>query len=351
MLKSSTTSRRTRHKKKKRFKIIIPIIIVGALLATKVYLDKTTKAVSADKLVEKEIEIPEGSTTDTISHILKENDLIKSELIFKLYSKLEDRSSQYKAGTYELSTAMSQEDIMDELVKGGKSKASASFTIPEGFELKQIAQRLADNNLVDKGKFLALTSDVDRFKDDYDFLEDLPKESTLEGYLYPATYEVFEDAREEEIIKKMLDAFNNVYTSEIQLKGRELGMDTNQIMILASIIEREAVLEKERPTMSGVFHNRLEVDMPLQSCATVQYALGERRPVLSNKDVRIDSKYNTYINAGLPPAPISSPGIDSIKAAVNPEDIDYLFFVRTGDDGSHTFTTTYNEHLNAKNRE
>ena len=91
--------------------------------------------------------------------------------------------------------------------------------------------------------------------------------------------------------------------------------------------------------------------MPLQSCATVQYALGERKPVLSNKDVRIDSKYNTYINAGLPPAPISSPGIDSIKAAVNPEDIDYLFFVRTGDDGSHTFTTTYNEHLNAKNRE
>lgn len=350
MLKSSTPTRR-RHKKRKKFKVIIPVIIIAGLIVTKLYLDNAVKPVSADKLVQKNIEIPEGSTTDNISEILKDNDLIKSQAIFKLYSKLEDRSSQYKAGSYELSTGMNQEEIMDQLVKGGKLKTSDSFTIPEGFELKQIADRLDENGFADKDKFLALTADVNKFKSDYDFLKDLPKESTLEGYLYPATYEVFEDATEEEIIRKMLDAFDNIYTSEIQLKGKELGMNTNEIMILASIIEREAVLEKERPTMSGVFHNRLKVDMPLQSCATVQYALGERKPVLSNKDVKIESNYNTYINAGLPPAPISSPGVASIKAAVNPEDIDYLFFVRTGDDGSHTFTTTYNEHLNAKNRE
>ena len=128
-------------------------------------------------------------------------------------------------------------------------------------------------------------------------------------------------------------------------------MNTHQIITLASIIEREAVLEKERTIMSGVFHNRLKVKMPLQSCATIQYALGERKPVLSKKDIQIKSKYNTYINAGLPPAPISSPRVESVEAAVEPDDVNYLFFVRTGDNGSHTFSKSYNEHLNAKNRE
>ncbi len=350
MFKSSVSSRARKNKNKKK-KIIIPVLIIGILICGKLYLDNATSAVSSDKQADKSIEILSGSNTGDISRILKENNLIKNELVFKAYSKLSKKSSKYKAGMYKFNESMNQEDISNELVKGGKLKTTVKFTIPEGFELKQIAERLDKSGLVNKDKFMALTSDVDRFKSEYTFLKDLPKQSTLEGYLYPSTYEIFEDATEEDIIKKMLDAFGKVYTKDIELKAKQLGMDTNQIITLASIIEREAVLEKERYTMSGVFHNRLKVDMPLQSCATVQYALGERKQVLSNKDVRIDSKYNTYINAGLPPAPISSPGVDSIKAAANPENIDYLFFVRTGDDGSHTFSKTYNDHLKAKNRE
>ena len=283
--------------------------------------------------------------------ILKENGLIKNELIFKLYSKIQNKSSKYKAGMYELNTSMDQNKIMEELVKGGKLKSSSKFTIPEGFELKQIADKLDSANLIDRDKFISLTSNVSNFDKEYTFLENLPEGSTLEGYLYPNTYEVFEDATEEDIIKKMLNTFKENYTDDIKEKGKKLGMSTHEIVTLASIIEREAVVEKERPIMSGVFHNRLKVSMPLQSCATVQYALGERKSVLSNADVRIQSNYNTYINAGLPPAPISSPRVESIIAAVEPEDVDYLFFVRTGDDGSHTFSKSYNEHLNAKNRE
>ncbi len=348
MSRSSTTRK---INKKKMFKILIPIILVVILVIGKIYIDDTRKAVSAESSEEKFISIPEGSSAADISDILEENNLIKNKLVFDLYSKVTGKSSKYKAGMYELNTAMDQDAIMNELVKGGKLKASVIFTIPEGFEIKQISERLNSTGLIDEDKFLSLTDKASNFEDDYEFLKGLPKDSSLEGYLYPDTYEVFEDVTEEGIVRKMLDTFEEMYTSDIKEKGKNLGMDTNQIMILASIIEREAVLEEERFTMSGVFHNRLEVDMPLQSCATVQYALGERKSVLSNEDVTIESNYNTYVNAGLPPAPISSPGIESIEAAVNPEDVDYLFFVRTGEDGSHTFTTNYNEHLDAKNRE
>lgn len=330
-------------------KIFTSIITILLIFIT--FIKINISPISKVNIIQKSVTIPIGSNIESIAGILKENDLIKNEIIFKLYSRIEDRGSKYKAGDYELNTGMSQGEIIDQLEKGGKLKGSLTFTIPEGFELKQIAERLESVGLTDKNRFISIASNVEEFKDEYKFLKDLPQNSTLEGYLYPNTYEVFKDATEEDIIKKMLDGFNKVYTDEIETKGKDLGMDTNKIITMASIIEREAVIEKERSIMSGVFQNRLKIDMPLQSCATVQYALGERKQVLSNKDVQIESNYNTYINSGLPPSPISSPGIKSIKAAVNPEKVDYLFFVRTGEDGSHTFTTTYNEHLKAKNIE
>ena len=351
MPRSSVTNDSGKKPRTKFFAIFILIILLVVVTLAKFYVDKERGPVAKESPVKKTITIPNGSGTEKIAGILKENDLIRNERIFKIYSKVQKRGPEYKSGIYQLDTAMNQEKIMDELVKGGEGKPAVTFTIPEGFELKQIADTLEKANLVDKEKFMSLTSDTANFDKDYSFLEKLPEGSTLEGYLYPSTYEVFEDATEKDIIKKMLNTFKEKYTDDIKEKGKKLGMNTHEIVTLASIIEREAVVEKERPIMSGVFHNRLEVTMPLQSCATVQYALGERKPVLSNKDVTIDSEYNTYVNAGLPPAPISSPRIESIIAAVEPADVDYLFFVRTGDDGSHTFSKSFNEHLDAKNRE
>lgn len=345
-VKENNQGNKVRSKRMQVFTSIITIVLIIAI-----FVKMTVSPISRSNPIKKTITIENGSNTENIASILKENDLIKNEIIFKIYSKVQNRDSKYKSGTYELNTGMNQEEIMDKLEEGGKSQSSLMFTIPEGFELKQIAERLESQGLVDKNKFIEIASNADNFKSDYNFLEELPETRTLEGYLYPNTYEVFKNASERDIIKKMLDEFEKMYDEDIKTKGKELGMDMNKVITLASIIEREAVLEKERAVMSGVFHNRLKTEMPLQSCATVQYALGERKQVLSNKDVKIESDYNTYMNSGLPPAPISSPGIESIKAAVNPAQVDYLFFVRTGEDGSHTFTTNYNEHLKAKNRE
>lgn len=348
MSKSTVTD----ENKSKKFRILfIFIVLLVVVTASKFYVDNLREPVNRANPTKKSITIPNGSSSENISMILKKNNLIKNELTFKVYSRIQNKSSKFKAGMYELDTSMSQDKIMDELIKGGKLKTTVKFTIPEGFELKQIADKLASIDLINRDEFMSLTSNTDNFDKEYVFLQQLPEGSTLEGYLYPSTYEVFEDATEEDIIKKMLNTFKEKYTDELKEKGNKLGMNTHEIVTLASIIEREAVLEQERPIMSGVFHNRLNVAMPLQSCATIQYALGERKPVLSNADVRIESNYNTYINAGLPPAPISSPRIESIQAAVEPADVDYLFFVRTGDDGSHTFSKSYNQHLDAKNRE
>lgn len=348
MSRSTVTDK---NKSKKIRILFIFIVLLVIVTASKFYVDKLREPVNRVNPTKKSITIPNGSSSENISVILKKNGLIKNELTFKVYSRVQNKSSKFKAGIYELDTSMSQDKIMDELIKGGKLKTTVKFTIPEGFELKQIADKLVSVDLIDRDEFMSLVSNTENFDKEYPFLQELPEGSTLEGYLYPSTYEVFEDVTEEDIIKKMLNTFKEKYTDELKEKGNKLGMNTHEIVTLASIIEREAVLEEERPIMSGVFHNRLNVAMPLQSCATIQYALGERKPVLSNADVKIESKYNTYINAGLPPAPISSPRIESIQAAVEPADVDYLFFVRTGDDGSHTFSKSYNQHLDAKNRE
>ena len=146
----------------------------------------------------------------------------------------------------------------------------------------------------------------------------------------------------------MLDEFEKIYESELKSKIEETGLEFNELITLASIVEREGKVEEELPIMSAVFHNRINQGMMLQSCATVQYILGERKEVLTNEDTRTPSPFNTYINQGLPPSPIASPGRTALMAAVNPADVDYLFFVLTGEDGTHTFTKTYNEHLNAK---
>ena len=128
-----------------------------------------------------------------------------------------------------------------------------------------------------------------------------------------------------------------------------MNLSLNQVVTLASIIEREGMLDEERPIISGVFHNRIKINMPLESCATVQFLLGERKENLTYDDLEISSPYNTYRNGGLPPGPIASPGIKSIMAAVNPADVDYLFFVSNGD-GSHTFSVKYEDHIDAKNK-
>ena len=243
---------------------------------------------------------------------------------------------------------MDLETIINQISKGGKSQNTVRFTIPEGYEIRQIADKLSQEGLINKEKFLKLASNKENFEDKHNFLKELDKNQSLEGFLFPSTYEIFVNSSEREIIEKMLSQFEKVYEKEVKPKMIGKNLSLNEVITLASIVEREGKVDSERPIMSAVFYNRLEKGMLLQSCATVQYVLGERKEVLSEKDTRIDSLYNTYINKGLPPGPIASPGESSLVAAVNPADVEYLFFVLTGSDGTHTFTTNYKDHLNAK---
>lgn len=331
--------------------IILLMIIAGAAIGFKKYVDNQLTPIAIDNIEETQISIPKGTSTSNIAKILKDNNLIKNELVFRIFAKYEKMDGNFKAGNYLLNNGMTPEEIMRKLVAGGIGKESVTFTIPEGFELEQIAERLNEMKIVNKDIFLELTSKASNFEDEFEFLKDVPEGLSLEGYLYPDTYEVYTDASEKDVIRKMLSRFNNLYSDEIKSKAQELNLDLNQVVTLASIIEREGKADSEREIISGVFHNRLKSGMMLQSCATVQYILGERKPVLTNQDTSIDSPYNTYMNLGLPPGPIASPGIRSIEAAVNPAEVEYKYFVFNEDEaGTHTFSVTYEEHLRAINR-
>lgn len=325
------------------FLLIILFTVFG--ITGKIFFDRQIGPVSADSEIIT-VEIPRGSSTSEIARILKEENLIKSDLAFKILNKLLQTDGKIKAGTYSLNGSMTAEDIIDTLVNGQVITDSIKFTIPEGFEFRQIADRLEEKGLINKERFIEVANHGDF---SYKFLEDIEKgDSRLEGFLFPDTYEVDKNVTEEELIKKMLDRFDEIFIEDYYKKASQMDMSINEIVTLASIIEREAKLDEERPLVSSVFHNRMEKSMLIQSCATVQYILGERKPNLTYDDLAIDSPYNTYKYNGLPPKPIASPGKSSIVAALYPEESDYLFFV-LDENGKHIFTETYQEHLKAKN--
>ena len=340
-----------KNNKYKRWKftlISIFIILILLIISFSVYYNKSILPVNSESPEEVSVEIPQGSSSSQIASILKDNNLIRSELVFRLVLKKNNSENLLKAGYYNLNTGMDVNEIIAELIKGGKNKNVVRFTIPEGYELKMIAEKLSEEGLVNKDRFLELTSDKKYFEDKFPFLAELKDGQSLEGYLFPSTYEVYVGASEEEIIEKMLSQFQKVYEEKVKEQINNVDLSFNEIVTLASIIEREAKLDEERGLISAVFYNRLKIGMPLQSCATVQYILGERKEVLTEADTRIESEYNTYLHKGLPPGPIASPGEKSLIAAVKPENVDYLYF-RTKEDGTggHTSSRTYEEHLKA----
>ena len=289
------------------------------------------------------VTVPRGTSTNGIGTLLESQGLISDASVFRLKARLEGYDGKFRAGEYSLSPGMTMDEIIEQLLAGRDS--TTRFTIPEGYDLRRTADVLEAQGFIDRESFFQEIREGDF---DYWFTQNLKEgDNRLEGYLYPETYEIFANATEHEIIDKMLSQFNVVFTEKHVQRMQELELDLDEVMILASIIEREAVVSEDRPVIAGVFQHRLEIGMPLQSCATIQYILGEQKPVLSIADTQIQSPYNTYIMKGLPPTPICSPGIESINAALWPEETDYLYFLAKGD-GSHVFSVTYDEHLRNK---
>lgn len=324
--------------------VLLLLTLLGAMFF-KAWFVKGSRPLIPESSEVVTISISKGTGTEAIGDILKAEGLIADTLLFRLKSKILGYSGRYQAGDFTLSPAMTMEEIMDSLLKGHMD--STRFTIPEGYDIRRTADVLENKGLINRETFL---TEIKQGDFGYWFLEGLKKdENRLEGFLFPETYDIYINASEHSIIDKMLAQFNIVFTDKHIERMKELNKDINEVLILASIIEREAVVQKDRPVIAGVFLNRLEIGMPLQSCATVQYILGEQKPVLSTADTRIESPYNTYINSGLPPTPICSPGIESINAALWPEETDYIYFLAKGD-GSHVFSKTYEEHLKNKKK-
>jgi UPF0755 protein len=296
----------------------------------------------------REVNIPFNSSTAQIAGILQQEGIIKSSLLFRFYARYKGYDQKLQAGNYLLSPGMTLDEILSALQQGVILERGVKLTIPEGFTVEQIAGRLEEEGLAGREEFLDICLEY-RCEPVLEFIQAAPSgvEYLLEGYLFPDTYEILPDVTPQEIVEMMLRRFARVFDDSFRQRAAELGFSPHEIVTLASLVEKEARVPEERPLISAVFHNRLKSEnMPfLQSCATVQYILGEVKPVLTYQDLEIDSPYNTYLYPGLPPGPIASPGKDALQAALYPADVDYLYFVYKEDgSGEHYFSTTLEEH-------
>lgn len=331
--------------KRKKRRIAIIVIFVFFVLSSVIYYESLFKPVDNNS-TQKEVVIPSGSSTVEIAKILRSNNLIRSEWFFIMRARLYDDSVQMKAGKYLLSSNMTTDEIIEKLKSGKSIVDTVKFTIPEGFTVNEIADRLQQMGIVNKNDFI---NEAQNGVFNYDFLKDLPKDrpDRLEGYLFPDTYIIKKGTNAHDIINLMLSRFDEIYKTYIKGNETNVGMSTDKIIIIASMIEKEAKIDKDRPLIAGVIYNRLNKNMKLQIDATVEYALGKHKDKLSLDDLKINSPYNTYMNYGLPIGPISNPGLKSIEAALNPAKHDYYYYVAQSD-GSHIFSKTYLDQLNAE---
>ena len=307
---------------------IILVILIGAFVFYEI--GPYNKSNKKDIIVD----IPSGSTVNSISDILYENKLIKNKTLFKIVVKLSNEAQLIKAGKYLINQTYSNKDILELLVSGKIYNDGIKITIPEGSTSKEIVATLVKNKIGDKVKYEELIKNPSKFYEKFSFLKE-DDITSLEGFLYPDTYYFKEGDSEEKVLSEMLLRFKKEYTDTLVKRQKELNMTLQEVINLSSIIEKEAVLDEDRALISSVFYNRLDIGMPLQSDATIQYIFDERKQIVTYADLKIDSPYNTYLNKGLPPTPIANPGIKSIKAALYPEKTDYLYFVAKIDGGNN----------------
>ncbi|ALA58898.1 endolytic transglycosylase MltG [Nitrospira moscoviensis] len=286
----------------------------------------------------KVVVISEGATFQQVAGLLEREGLIKSRAAFVLLGKAQTAERKILPGEYELHAAMAPQDILAKLLTG--RVVLHPVTIPEGYTMAQIADVLAQQRIADRVEFLRLANDKA-------FVQSLGiSAETLEGYLYPDTYKFSRPTSAKEVARAMVARFGQVFGDELRARAEELHLTVHHVVTLASVIEKETGAGNERPQISSVFHNRLKKRIPLQSDPTVIYGLTNFDGNLHKKDLSHPSPYNTYRWTGLPPGPIASPGLDSIRAALYPAPSAYLYFV-SRNDGTHQFSSSLVEHNKA----
>ena len=339
---------------------IVKYIILGLVALALVvglgcfwYYNDSLKAVNHQKTETVQVTIPIGSSSKDIARLLKSQGLIKNADIFSFYMKAKSVNG-LQAGHYDLSPSMDADTIIATLQKGGKPievDVDTKLTVVEGMQLEQIAQMVEENTPIKAADFLATANDasfIEELKSQYpslisglDGVEGLKYK--LEGYLYPATYDYIAGTNVKDLIKQMVGKMNLEYQKLKEDMGNT-SLSFHQILTLASIIEKEGVTDEDRKLISGVFYNRMNNDMPLQSDITVLYALGEHKELVSTKDTEVDSPYNLYKHTGLGPGPYNSPSLSAIQAAIYPTASDYFYFVADIETGNVYYATTLEEH-------
>ncbi|MFN2544988.1 MAG: endolytic transglycosylase MltG [Actinomycetota bacterium] len=284
--------------------------------------------------------IPRGASGGDVVSLLHDKGVVRCGLVSRF--ELKRRGGTIEAGTYHLTTNMTLDQAFDRIQAGPSEPPSTRFTIPEGWRLTQIAARAQEVLGVSSKDFLAAAHSGDYALEPY-----LPAGTgSLEGFLFPNTYRFpVRGVTSGDVIRKLLDEFGSEARVLPWAKSRSLGVSDYQVVVVASMIEREARVEGDRSKIAAVIYNRLKIGMPLGIDATIQYIDPDPSDGLTDSDLHIDSPYNTRLHTGLPPTPIASPGLASLRAALQPAQVDYLYYVLCGADGHHEFTSSYDQFL------
>ncbi len=343
--------------------VSVLLVVIVAVTAVRYVLSNYIEPVDKGDATPIQVTIPSSSSASSIARILYNaggqdaEGLITSTAVFKVYVDFVGKANTMKAGTYVLSRNMSVKQIVDVICEGNPPKATVKFTIPEGYSVRDICGVLKEKGLIsDEQAFLNVCArgvgfETFQYIDSILASADAAKRAfVLEGYLFPDTYEVYADASVNTILMRMLNRFNEIYTDAYDARAKELGMTTDQVIALASLIEREAQAGGDFAKVSAVFHNRLKQDMRLQACSSLSYVLNMKKYTFTESELATDSPYNTYMYAGLPIGPVSNPGKAAIEAALNPNadylSEGYLYFCNANpaETSELVFSKTYEEH-------
>jgi len=323
----------------KRMILVGILTVIVGLLGLLVFLEFNRPLGSAPP--PQIVDIPPGTGFTQVAHLLHEKRLLGQEWFFQLLGRVQQLDRKIIPGEYELHAGMRPTELLAKLVEGDVYQHSV--TIPEGYNVVQIADILEQKGLADKDAILRLNRDS-AFIASVDI-----KAPSLEGYLFPDTYRFPRYTPPEFIVRTFVSRFHEMVTPELLAQAKSMGMTLQEVLTLASVVEKETGLASERPLVSGVFHNRLRQNIPLQSDPTVIYALEYFDGNIRKADLSVNSPYNTYRVRGLPPGPIANPGLAAIQAALYPTPSDFVYFV-SRNDGSHKFSATLAEHNKAVDR-
>lgn len=323
---------------------VVVALAVAAFAGWYLLVKPDKSGVVAGKPVE--INIAKGASSAGIARQLSDAGVVRNALRFRLEARQAGLDAKLLPGTYSLSTGMRVSDVLGKL-RRGPDIVYYDVTIPEGFTARQIAARFAKRAGISEDEMLALvTAGAPQFVATHPYLANAYGGS-LEGYLFPATYRIKKGTKSVAIVEMMLKEFDRQTAGIDMTYAKSKNLTLPDVVIIASILEREASVADERPLVASVIYNRMKIGMRLQLCATVLYQMPPGTNKLTNEDTRKDGPYNTYMRTGLPVGPISNPGLASLRAAAAPRETKYLYYVLTGKDGSQTFTTNYADFLKA----